>query len=74
VSRDEVLRDIVRAADLDPDEFFRKIAASEYKDKLRVNTEELIARGGFGSPTMFVEGEMFFGNDRLVLVEDRLAH
>jgi 2-hydroxychromene-2-carboxylate isomerase len=64
----------VRAADLDPDEFFRKIAAPKYKDKLRVNTEELIARGGFGSPTMFVEGEMFFGNDRLVLVEDRLAH
>ena len=74
VSRDEVLRDIVRAANLDPEEFFKKIAAPEYKDKLRVNTEEVIARGGFGSPTMFVDGEMFFGNDRLVLVEDRLSH
>jgi 2-hydroxychromene-2-carboxylate isomerase len=74
VSRDEVLREIVRVAGLDSDEFFKKIAAPEYKDKLRVNTEELIARGGFGSPTMFVDGEMFFGNDRLVLVEDRLSH
>jgi 2-hydroxychromene-2-carboxylate isomerase len=73
IGRDEVLRDIVRAVGLDPDEFFSKIAAPEYKDKLRVNTEELIARGGFGSPTMFVDGDMFFGNDRLVLVEHRLS-
>ena len=74
VSRDEVLRDIVRATGLDPDGFFKKIATPEYKDKLRVNTEEVIARGGFGSPTMFVDGEMFFGNDRLMLVEHRLSH
>ena len=74
ISRDEVLRDIVRATGLDQDEFFRKIVAPEYKDKLRVNTEEVIARGGFGSPTMFVDGEMFFGNDRLTLIEHRLSH
>lgn len=73
ISRDEVLRDIVSAVGLDQDEFFSKIATSEYKDKLRGNTEELIARGGFGSPTMFVDGDMFFGNDRLVLVEHRLS-
>ena len=52
--------------------FSRKIASDEYKAKLRVNVEELIARGGFGSPTMFVEGSMFFGNDRLPLVEHEL--
>jgi 2-hydroxychromene-2-carboxylate isomerase len=40
---------------------------------LRDNVEELIARGGFGSPTIFVEGAMFFGNDRLPLVEHELA-
>ena len=28
----------------------------------------LMARGGFGSPTMFVGSSMFFGNDRLPLV------
>ena len=36
--------------------------------------DELIARGGFGSPTMFVDGDdMYFGNDRLSLVLDALA-
>ena len=74
ISKDEVVRDIVRAVGLDEAEYFAKIAAPEYKEKLKANTEELISRGGFGSPSIFVDGEMFFGNDRLVLVEHALAH
>ncbi|HXZ87139.1 MAG TPA: 2-hydroxychromene-2-carboxylate isomerase [Candidatus Binataceae bacterium] len=74
ISKDEVLRDIVRAVGLDEGEYFTKIASQPYKDKLKANTDELIERGGFGSPTIFVEGEMFFGNDRLVLVEHALSH
>ncbi len=73
ISKDGVLREIVRATGLDGKEFFTKIASDEYKARLRENVEELIARGGFGSPTMFVEGSMFFGNDRLPLVEHELA-
>ena len=73
ISKDEVLREIVREVGLDEKEFFTKIASDEYKAKLRVNVEELIARGGFGSPTMFVDGSMFFGNDRLPLVEHELG-
>ncbi|MEC7266815.1 MAG: hypothetical protein VXV74_05275, partial [Pseudomonadota bacterium] len=35
---------------------------------------ELVARGGFGSPTMFINGsDMYFGNDRLPLVEAALT-
>jgi len=35
----------------------------------------LAQRGGFGSPTMFVDNEnMFFGNDRLNLIEELLNH
>jgi 2-hydroxychromene-2-carboxylate isomerase len=74
ISQDEVLRDIVRTVELDEKEYFVKIAAPEYKERLKANTEELINRGGFGSPTIFVEGDMFFGNDRLVLVEHALVH
>jgi 2-hydroxychromene-2-carboxylate isomerase len=74
ISKDEVLLDIVKLAGLDEKEYFSKIASQEYKDKLKRNTDELIERGGFGSPTMFVDGEMFFGNDRLVLVEHALTH
>ena len=73
ISQDEVLRGIVREVGLDEKEYFDKIVAPAYKDKLRANTDELIARGGFGSPTIFVDGAMFFGNDRLQLVEWQLS-
>lgn len=44
------------------------------KLRLRANTDELIARGGFGSPTVFVDrNKMFFGNDELPLVEFELV-
>ena len=43
------------------------------KEALKLNTEELAKRGGFGSPTMFVKDKnMFFGNDRLNLIEELL--
>jgi 2-hydroxychromene-2-carboxylate isomerase len=74
ISKDDVLRDIVRAVGLDEKEYFTKIAAPEYKEELRANTQELIDRGGFGSPSIFVDGDMFFGNDRLILIEHALEH
>jgi 2-hydroxychromene-2-carboxylate isomerase len=44
------------------------------KQRLRTNTDELIARGGYGSPTIFVDQEdMYFGNDQLPLVEAALT-
>ena len=69
ISQDEVLRDIVREIGLDEKEYFTKIASADYKARLRTNTEQLIERGGFGSPSIFVDDVMFFGNDRLPLVE-----
>jgi 2-hydroxychromene-2-carboxylate isomerase len=43
------------------------------KARLRANTDELMRRGGFGSPTMFVDGDdMYFGNDRLPLIREAL--
>jgi 2-hydroxychromene-2-carboxylate isomerase len=41
----------------------------EAKARLRANTEEAIARGAFGVPTMFVNGEMFFGFDSFPALE-----
>jgi 2-hydroxychromene-2-carboxylate isomerase len=74
ISQDEVLRDIVDACGLSVDEFFAKIAAQPYKDRLRDTTEELMQRGGFGSPTMFIDQEdMYFGNDRMELIEAALV-
>ena len=43
------------------------------KDRLKALVDESIARGVFGAPTIFVDGEMFWGHDRLPQVERWLA-
>lgn len=74
VSQADVLADLARDVGFDPDEALAAAGDPVFKDRLRANTDELIARGGFGSPTMFIDGDdMHFGNDRLVLVEHALA-
>ena len=44
------------------------------KDQLKRDVDAAIARGVFGSPFIFVDGEPFWGNDRLPQVERWLAH
>lgn len=73
ISDDRVLIAACRTADVDAEHVMKGIALQPVKDRLRQNTDELIARGGFGSPTMFVGGnDMYFGNDRLHFVREAL--
>lgn len=68
------LRDLATTVGLDADTFEAGLADETVKAALRANTDELIARGGFGSPTVFVdETDMFFGNDRLHLIAAKLT-
>jgi len=74
ISMDAVLHEICQSVGLDPDAFFAAIAEPAIKDQLKANTDEVMARGGFGSPTIFVDTtDMYFGNDRLPLVREALA-
>jgi 2-hydroxychromene-2-carboxylate isomerase len=72
ISRDEVLAALAAGLGVAPADFLAGITTPAVRDALRANTDELIARGGFGSPTFFVDGGMFFGNDRLPLVREAL--
>jgi len=74
ISREDVLSHVAARAGLDPVDLLARIATPEQKQRLRANTDELVARGGFGSPTIFVDGDdLYFGNDRLCLVRQVLA-
>ena len=44
----------------------------DIKKALFQTTEEAVKRGAFGAPTFFVGDEMFFGHDRLYLLEEYL--
>jgi 2-hydroxychromene-2-carboxylate isomerase len=74
ISQPDVLTQVAAKAGLDASALMARSEAAEVKERLRLNTEEVMARGGFGSPTMFVNGsDMYFGNDRLPLVEAALS-
>ena len=69
ISSDAVLVRLCERSGVDATALLAGIAGQAVKDALKANTDELMSRGGFGSPTMFVGGDdMYFGNDRLPLV------
>jgi 2-hydroxychromene-2-carboxylate isomerase len=73
ISKDEVLTKICERVGIDPQKFLAGIGQQAIKDELKANTDEVIARGGYGSPTMFVDKtDMYFGNDRLPLLREAL--
>jgi 2-hydroxychromene-2-carboxylate isomerase len=69
ISQDAVLLAICQQLGIDGETFLAGIGQANIKQQLKSNTEEVIARGGFGSPTLFVGDDMYFGNDRLPLVK-----
>ena len=73
ISKDEVLSELCRRVGIDPQKLLVGIAEQAIKDQLKANTDEVIARGGFGSPTIFIDKtDMYFGNDRLPLIREAL--
>ena len=75
ISKDEVLTEVCKRIGIDPQRFFAGIGEQAIKDQLKANTDEVMARGGFGSPTIFIDKtDMYFGNDRMPLIREALAH
>jgi 2-hydroxychromene-2-carboxylate isomerase len=69
-----VLEDVANACGCDGAALRAASGSDEVKARLRANTDEAIARGAYGSPTIFVDGAfMYFGNDQLPLVMQRIA-
>jgi 2-hydroxychromene-2-carboxylate isomerase len=70
---DDVVRtQLLERAGFTPAAFAAAIESQEVKSELRRNTEDAVARGVFGAPTIFAGGEMFWGNDRFDFVEEAL--
>ncbi|MEM7255367.1 MAG: 2-hydroxychromene-2-carboxylate isomerase [Pseudomonadota bacterium] len=70
ISQEDELRTVVESVGMDTERFFARIGEEPVKKALFDNTNELIERGGFGSPTFFLNtNDMYFGNDRLELMQ-----
>ena len=53
-------------------DFVEFISNEQVKQRLILTTQELMDKGGFGSPTFFIDADMYFGNDRIQLIEDKI--
>jgi 2-hydroxychromene-2-carboxylate isomerase len=69
----EVLAATLQRAGFDAEALLALAGDPEVKARLVANTDEAVARGVFGAPTVFVGEQMFFGQDRLDFVREALA-
>jgi 2-hydroxychromene-2-carboxylate isomerase len=69
----EVWRAVLADAGFDARHFAELVQQPEIKEALLTNTQRSVERGTFGSPTFFVEDEIFFGKDRLRDVEETIT-
>ena len=68
----EVVVELLEKADLPASEIANLSQDQAIKDELRANTEEAVERGAFGAPTFFVDGELYWGQDRVDAVMEAL--
>ena len=68
-----VLRAALVESNLPADRLFELAQTPEVKDALLAETQRAVERGTFGSPTFFVDEEIYFGKDRLRDVEEAIA-
>lgn len=70
IGQPDVIADLLNALDLPAEALITEAQTPANKQALRAQTEQAAALGIFGAPTFLVDGEMFWGNDRL---DDALA-
>ena len=69
ISKLDVIGDIAAGLGYSAEEVVAATQSDDIKGKLKANVEAAIAQGIFGSPFFIVDGEQFWGADRLPMVE-----
>ncbi len=67
-----VMRDALISSGIDADKIVARSQDADVKNRLMALTQDAVDRGAFGSPTFFVNDEMFFGKDQLRDVEEEI--
>ena len=73
ISAAAVVAQVAQDLGIDGRQLMEAAQAPAIKDELRRRVEEAVAFGVFGAPTIVVDGEVFWGNDRLPQIERWLA-
>ena len=68
----DVIRRELEAAGLPAERLMSLAQTPEVKQELIANTASSVERGVFGSPSFFVDDELFFGKDKLRDAEEEI--
>lgn len=69
----EIVATELAASGIDAERLMARAQEDEVKQRLMKTTEDAAHRGAFGSPTFFLEGDIYFGKNTLTEIEDRLS-
>ena len=69
----DVIKSALDQGGIDGAHILARIQDADVKAKLAANTEDSVNRGAFGIPTFFVDGDIYFGKDRLRDVEEAIS-
>lgn len=73
LSNPQTLAAVAEALGHEPMTLLARAASNEAQDRIAANTQEALTCGVFGSPTYVVNGDPFYGQDRLEQVERALS-
>lgn len=73
ISQTETLRELAGSLAIDPQQFAEAVTRPECKERLKAENDDAMRRGVFGSPYFIVDGEPFWGVDRLPQIDKWLA-
>jgi 2-hydroxychromene-2-carboxylate isomerase len=69
----EIVTELLNRAGFDGAKLVAGTQQQSIKEELKRNTDEALARGVFGTPTMIVDGTMFWGHDRMDVLDWHLG-
>ena len=72
ITSDSIIDEVADSLGLNGQELLGKARTIEIKERLRRQTERAIQAGVFGVPSFVMNGEIFWGNDRLHLLKEYL--
>jgi len=70
IDDEATMREVLAALSLDADDILARAVAPAHRERLRKEVERAQALGVFGAPTFVVEGELFWGHDRMLQALD----
>ncbi len=73
VTDSETLGTILQDGGFDAAALFAQTQDPAIKQALIDNTEKAVERGAFGIPTIYVDGEIYFGKERLGQIDEQLS-